>query len=45
MLLVGAQGDVLEVGHFATGSDPARLWSEKRIRDAYFGGAQSKAPT
>jgi branched-chain amino acid transport system ATP-binding protein len=38
-------GFVLETGRLAFGGDPATLWSDERIRDAYLGGAQSKAPT
>jgi branched-chain amino acid transport system ATP-binding protein len=38
-------GYVLETGRLAFGGDPATLWSDERIRDAYLGGAQSKAPT
>jgi branched-chain amino acid transport system ATP-binding protein len=38
-------GYVLETGSLAFGGDPATLWSDERIRDAYLGGAQPKAPT
>jgi branched-chain amino acid transport system ATP-binding protein len=38
-------GYVLETGRLAFGGDPATLWSDERIRDAYLGGAQSKAST
>jgi branched-chain amino acid transport system ATP-binding protein len=38
-------GYVLETGRLALGGDPATLWSDERIRDAYLGGAQSKAST
>jgi len=38
-------GYVLETGRLAFGGDPATLWSDERIRDAYLGGAQPKAPT
>ena len=38
-------GYVLETGRLALGGDPATLWSDERIRDAYLGGAQPRAPT
>jgi branched-chain amino acid transport system ATP-binding protein len=44
-LKVADWGYVLETGRLAFGGDPATLWSDERIRDAYLGGAQSKAPT
>ncbi|HKN27998.1 MAG TPA: ABC transporter ATP-binding protein [Roseiarcus sp.] len=44
-LKVADWGYVLETGRLASGGDPATLWSDERIRDAYLGGAQSKAPT
>ena len=34
---------MLETGRLALGGDPATLWSDERIRDAYLGGAQTKA--
>ena len=33
---------VLETGRLALGGDPATLWSNEAIRDAYLGGAQAK---
>jgi branched-chain amino acid transport system ATP-binding protein len=44
-LKVADWGYVLETGRLAFGGDPATLWSDERIRDAYLGGAQTKAPT
>jgi branched-chain amino acid transport system ATP-binding protein len=44
-LKVADWGCVLETGRLAFGGDPATLWSDERIRDAYLGGAQTKAPT
>jgi branched-chain amino acid transport system ATP-binding protein len=44
-LKVADWGYVLETGRLAFGGDPATLWSDERIRDAYLGGAQPKAPT
>jgi branched-chain amino acid transport system ATP-binding protein len=38
-------GYVLETGRLALGGDPATLWSDERIRDAYLGGAQSEVRT
>jgi hypothetical protein len=37
--------NVRETGRLALGGDPATLWSDERIRDAYLGGAQAKAST
>jgi len=34
---------VLESGRLALGGDPATLWSNESIRDAYLGGAQPTA--
>ena len=42
-LKVADWGYVLETGRLALGGDPATLWSDERIRDAYLGGAQVKA--
>jgi branched-chain amino acid transport system ATP-binding protein len=42
-LKVADWGYVLETGRLALGGDPATLWSDERIRDAYLGGAQMKA--
>ena len=42
-LKVANWGYVLETGRLALGGDPATLWSDERIRDAYLGGAQTKA--
>jgi branched-chain amino acid transport system ATP-binding protein len=36
-------GYVLESGRLALGGDPAALWSDERIRDAYLGGGQARA--
>ena len=44
-LKVADWGYVLETGRLALGGDPATLWSDERIRDAYLGGPQAKAPT
>ena len=44
-LKVANWGYVLETGRLALGGDPATLWSDERIRDAYLGGAQAKAAT
>jgi branched-chain amino acid transport system ATP-binding protein len=44
-LKVADWGYVLETGRLALGGDPATLWSDERIRDAYLGGPQFKAPT
>jgi branched-chain amino acid transport system ATP-binding protein len=44
-LKVANWGYVLETGCLAFGGDPATLWSDERIRDAYLGGAQAKAST
>jgi branched-chain amino acid transport system ATP-binding protein len=38
-------GYVLESGRIALGGDPATLWSDERIRDAYLGGGQARAST
>ncbi len=43
-LKVADWGYVLETGRVALGGDPAALWSDERIRDAYLGGPQAKAP-
>ena len=43
-LKVADWGYVLETGRVALGGDPATLWSDERIRDAYLGGPQAKAP-
>jgi branched-chain amino acid transport system ATP-binding protein len=43
-LKVADWGYVLETGRVALGGDPAALWSDERIRDAYLGGRQAKAP-
>ena len=40
-LKVASWGYVLETGRLALGGDPATLWSNESIRDAYLGGAQS----
>jgi branched-chain amino acid transport system ATP-binding protein len=40
-LKVADWGYVLETGRLALGGDPATLWSDERIRDAYLGGAQT----
>ena len=44
-LKVANWGYVLETGRLALGGDPATLWSNEGIRDAYLGGAQTKAST
>jgi branched-chain amino acid transport system ATP-binding protein len=44
-LQVATWGYVLESGRLALGGDPATLWSDERIRDAYLGGGQEKAST
>ncbi len=44
-LKVASWGYVLESGRLALGGDPATLWSDERIRDAYLGGRQAKAST
>ena len=41
-LKVANWGYVLETGRLALGGDPATLWSDEGIRDAYLGGAQTK---
>ena len=41
-LKVADWGYVLETGRLALGGDPATLWSNEAIRDAYLGGAQAK---
>ena len=41
-LKVADWGYVLETGRLALGGDPATLWSDERIRDAYLGGAQTQ---
>ena len=40
-LKVANWGYVLESGRLALGGDPATLWSDERIRDAYLGGGQA----
>ena len=42
-LEVADWGYVLESGRLALGGDPATLWSDERIRDAYLGGEQGAA--
>jgi branched-chain amino acid transport system ATP-binding protein len=42
-LKVANWGYVLETGRLALGGDPATLWSDERIRDAYLGGEQARA--
>jgi branched-chain amino acid transport system ATP-binding protein len=42
-LKVANSGYVLETGRLVLGGDPAKLWSDEGIRDAYLGGAQAKA--
>jgi branched-chain amino acid transport system ATP-binding protein len=42
-LKVASWGYVLETGRLVLGGDPATLWSNESIRDAYLGGAQPKA--
>jgi branched-chain amino acid transport system ATP-binding protein len=42
-LKVANWGYVLETGRLVLGGDPAKLWSDEAIRDAYLGGAQAKA--
>ncbi len=44
-LKVANWGYVLETGRLVLGGDPAKLWSDEAIRDAYLGGAQAKAAT
>jgi branched-chain amino acid transport system ATP-binding protein len=44
-LKVASWGYVLETGRLAFGGDPATLWSDERIRDAYLGGEQARATT
>ena len=41
-LKVANWGYVLETGRLALGGDPATLWSDERIRDAYLGGEQAR---
>ena len=41
-LKVANWGYVLETGRLALGGDPATLWSNEAIRDAYLGGGQGK---
>jgi branched-chain amino acid transport system ATP-binding protein len=43
-LKVADWGYVLETGRLALGGAPDALWSDARIRDAYLGGGQTKAP-
>jgi branched-chain amino acid transport system ATP-binding protein len=40
-LNVANWGYVLETGRLTLGGEPATLWSDKRIRDAYLGGEQT----
>jgi branched-chain amino acid transport system ATP-binding protein len=40
-LNVANWGYVLETGRLTLGGEPATLWSDKRIRDAYLGGEQA----
>jgi branched-chain amino acid transport system ATP-binding protein len=40
-LKVANWGYVLETGRLTLGGEPATLWSDKRIRDAYLGGDQA----
>jgi branched-chain amino acid transport system ATP-binding protein len=42
-LKVANRGYVLETGRLALGGDPAALWSDEGIRDAYLGGEQPRA--
>jgi len=42
-LKVASFGYVLETGRLVLGGDPATLWSNEGIRDAYLGGAQTRA--
>jgi len=42
-LKVADFGYVLETGQLVLGGDPASLWSDTRIRDAYLGGASPQA--
>jgi branched-chain amino acid transport system ATP-binding protein len=44
-LKIANWGCVLETGRLALGGDPATLWSDERIRDAYLGGEQTGAAT
>jgi branched-chain amino acid transport system ATP-binding protein len=44
-LKIASWGYVLETGRLVLGGDPATLWSNESIRDAYLGGAPSKATT
>jgi len=44
-LKLASWGYVLETGRLVLGGDPATLWSNESIRDAYLGGAPSKATT
>src|SRR6202789_1757581 len=44
-LKVANWGCVLENVRLALGGDPATLWSDQRIRDAYLGGEQARAAT
>jgi branched-chain amino acid transport system ATP-binding protein len=41
-LKVAGYGYVLETGRLALGGDPATLWSNESIRDAYLGGSQTR---
>jgi branched-chain amino acid transport system ATP-binding protein len=43
-LKIADWGYVLETGRLALGGAPDALWSDARIRDAYLGGGQAKAP-
>ena len=42
---IGEMTVTLETGRLALGGDPATLWSDERIRDAYLGGPHPKAQT
>jgi branched-chain amino acid transport system ATP-binding protein len=44
-LKVANWGYVLESGGLALSGDPASLWGDERIRDAYLGGAPAKVST
>jgi branched-chain amino acid transport system ATP-binding protein len=44
-LKVANWGYVLESGRLAFGGDPATLWSDERIRDAYLGGERHRTAT
>ena len=42
-LKVANRGYVLETGRLVLSGDPAALWSDEGIRDAYLGGEQARA--